>query len=539
MTVIGTNVSALRAANASSSASMSLATTMERLSTGKRINSAKDDAAGLAIASRMTSAVKSMAVAIRNANDGISMAQTAEGALGEVTNMLQRMKELATQSANGTLGTSERAALQAESDQLTSQINDIARTTNFNGLSLLDGSLASLNLQTGIKSGDTVAIGLAAVSSDKLGLSTGGGTVVSGRVAGGVNLTSALTVNGVTAIASGAQVADAKALAVAINAVSDRTDVTATASNSYTTAALTGPFASGTINGIAVAAATDSADLVTKINADSAKFGVTATLNSDSSITLNNVSGDDIVTTGGAFGSQTQEGFVALNSKDGSKFIVAGGASGNLGLNAYSGVDYTGTAVTGAASTDLSAVKINGFAIGVVADAAGTPTATTTGAVIAAAINALTAKTGVVATSNAGVLTLASSNGGPVRLEGTTANVAKIGFLPQGGVAGMTSKLDISSQSAASNSMAKIDKALDSVSSTRGNLGAIQNRLEVTVNTLTETSSNLADSRSRIEDADFSAESTNLAKAQILSQASTAMLAQANQSQQSVLKLLQ
>jgi flagellin len=540
MTVIGTNVSALRAANASSSASMQLSTTMERLSTGKRINSAKDDAAGLAIASRMTSAVKSMAVAVRNANDGISMAQTAEGALGEVTNMLQRMKELATQSANGTLGTSERAALQAETDQLGAQINDIAKTTNFNGLNLLDGSLKSVNLQTGIKSGDTVAINLNAISADKLGLTAGGGTVVSGRVTGGGTLTTALTVNGVAATAaSGTAPADAKALAVAINAVSDRSGVTATASNTYTTGVLTGPFAAGTINSVAIGAATDAADLVSKINADSSKFGVTATLNDDNTVTLNNATGDDIATAGGAFGSQTQAGFVSLSSKDGSKFSVAGGAGGALGLNAYSGVGYTGTVVTAGATTDLTGVKINGIALPSVSDATGTPTATTTGDAIVTAINALTSKTGVVASNAAGVLTLASSNGGPVRIEGTDAMVAKIGFTQQGGTTGMSSKLDISSQSAASNAMAKIDKALDSVSATRGNLGAIQNRLEVTVNNLTTTSTNLAESRSRIEDADFSAESTNLAKAQILSQASTAMLAQANQSQQSVLKLLQ
>jgi len=535
MTVIGTNISSLRAANASTAAGKALATSMERLSTGKRINSAKDDAAGLAIASRMTSAVKSMAVAVRNANDGISMTQTAEGALGEVTNMLQRMKELATQSANGTLGASERDALQAETDQLTSQINDIAKTTNFNGLNLLDGSVKDLKLQTGINSGDTVSISMDGVSADKLGLTgASAGTVTTGRVSGGT-LTSDLVVNGVTVAATGSTaITDAKSLAETVNAKSSQTGVVATASNTTTSSAITGPSASFQINGKDVAASTDAADLAAKINADSDSYGVTATVNDDNTITLTNTTGEDIVTTAGPFGAATKEGSVSFSSKDGSKFTVSGGAGGGLALNDYNGVGYTGTAVTGTALSSAG-VKINGVEIADVASTTG-ETNDAFMAKVVTAINDQQTKSGVTASYDATTdkLTLSSNNGGGVEVEGAD----EIGFVDQGGTTG-TGKLDISSQASASNAMKVIDKALDQVSATRGNLGAVQNRLEVTVNNLTTTSTNLADARSRIEDADFSVESANLAKAQILSQASNAMLAQANQSQQSVLSLLQ
>ncbi|NJR79746.1 hypothetical protein HBH26_14250 [Sphingomonas sp. 36D10-4-7] len=545
MTVIGTNISALRSANASASASSSLSQAMERLSTGKRINSAKDDAAGLAIASRMTSQVKSMAVAIRNANDGISMTQTAEGALGEVTNMLQRMKELATQSANGTLGSSERKALQAETNQLLSQINDISKTTNFNGLNLLDGSVKNLKLQTGTNAGETVALSMDAISSDKLGLSNASGQT-SGRItADAAFAVGGITLNGISGFAGTGTVniASAEDLAKAINTNSDRTGVVATASNSVTTAKLTDPIAAGAIKigGKSVGAAASAEDLVSQINNND--FGVTATLNEDKSITLSNTTGKDIDLTNSATATvgtgqaTAMKGFITLNSKDGSNFTVGGTNLGDAGLNVSDGVSISGTAVTGAASTDLSGVSINGVALGTVTDG-GAADATSTGNAIRDAINALSEKTGVKASAAAGVLTLYSTNGGPVRLEGTTANVAKLGLNAQGGIAGMPQSLDISTQSSASSAMAKIDKALDSISATRGNLGAVQNRLEVTVNNLTTTTANLSEAKSRIEDADFSAESTALAKAQILSQASTAMLAQANQSQQGVLKLL-
>ncbi|WOE74763.1 flagellin [Alterisphingorhabdus coralli] len=170
MTVIGTNVSAMRAANASSRADMGLQQAIERLSTGQRINNASDDAAGLAIATRMTSEIRGLNMAMRNANDGISLAQTAEGGMNEVTNMLQRMRELAVQSANGTLSGGDRTNLQAEVTALIGQIGDVATRTDFNGVGLLDGSAASVTIQTGSAASETVAVSLGDMRAATLGV---------------------------------------------------------------------------------------------------------------------------------------------------------------------------------------------------------------------------------------------------------------------------------------------------------------------------------------------------------------------------------
>jgi len=534
MSVIGTNLSAMRAANASSRANSMLSTAMERLSTGKRINSAKDDAAGLAIASRMTAQVKSMSVAIRNANDGISMTQTAEGALGEVTNMLQRMKELATQSANGTLGTSERKALQGEVAQLTTQINDIAKNTNFNGLNLLDGSLKDMKLQTGSNAGNTVGLSLSSASSRSLSLDAA--QAVSGRVDGGT-VTNDFKINDKAVFSASTTVVDAKGLAKAIND-NKSLGVSASASNSFTYTVSPGTIANGTINGKAIAGAADAKSLVENINANSSTYGVTAKLESDGKVTLSNTTGEDIETSAGAFGTSDNSGFVSLSNNDGTALKITNTTAANLtslNMNVSDGASFSGAAVSATANTALTAgaLKINGVEIG---SATGGADAAGNAASYVAAIVAKSGETGVTATNTGGVITLTSINGGPVRLEGTGA--ATIGFKEQGGTGAEGAGVNISTQQNASQSLAVIDKALDSISASRGDLGAIQNRLEVTVNNLTTTTTNLSDARSRIEDADFSAESTALAKAQILSQASTAMLAQANQSQQSVLKLL-
>jgi flagellin len=172
MTVINTNVGALRAQNSSRIANNSLEMAMTRLSSGQRINSAKDDAAGLAIATRMGSNVRGFTQAIRNANDGISLAQTAEGALSETSNILVRMRELAVQSANGTNAASDRTALQTEVTALIAQIDDIATRTNFNGTSLLNSAATSINIQTGLASGQTVAIAIGDMQATALGVGT-------------------------------------------------------------------------------------------------------------------------------------------------------------------------------------------------------------------------------------------------------------------------------------------------------------------------------------------------------------------------------
>jgi len=188
MTVINTNIGALRAANASNSAGKMLGSAMERLSTGKRINSAKDDAAGLAIASSMTAQIRGMGQGIRNANDGISLAQTADGALNEVTNMLQRVRELATQSASGTYqDATDRTYMQKEVDQLTSQIDQVVTNTKFNGVALFDGSTATVKIQTGANAADTVDLNMTDLTT----------LAASGGAAGSYDVSTATTANAV------------------------------------------------------------------------------------------------------------------------------------------------------------------------------------------------------------------------------------------------------------------------------------------------------------------------------------------------------
>ncbi|MFN3819129.1 flagellin [Blastomonas sp.] len=170
MTVIGTNVAAMRASYASTKAEQSLSKAIDRLSTGKRINSASDDAAGNAIATRMTSQIRGLNQAVRNANDGISLAQTAEGGMNEIVNMLQRMRELSVQSASGTLQDSDRVNLQAEVGELLAQIDDVANRTDFNGVKLLEGTNTTVSIQTGSSSGETVDITLTSMLAADLGV---------------------------------------------------------------------------------------------------------------------------------------------------------------------------------------------------------------------------------------------------------------------------------------------------------------------------------------------------------------------------------
>lgn len=181
MNVINTNSSALRATNASVMAGKMLGTAMERLSTGRRINSGADDAAGLAIASSMTSQIRGMSQGIRNANDGISLAQTADGALNEVTNMLQRVRELAVQAGSDTYGATDRDNIQAEVDQLTAQIGQVVTNSEFNGVNLFDGSTATITVLAGANAADTVALTLDNLST---GLTAGAGTAGSFDVTG-------------------------------------------------------------------------------------------------------------------------------------------------------------------------------------------------------------------------------------------------------------------------------------------------------------------------------------------------------------------
>ncbi len=654
MTVINTNVGALRAQNGSRSASMTLSTAMERLSTGKRINSAKDDAAGMAIASRMNAEVRGMNVAIRNANDGISLAQTAEGALGEVSNMLQRMRELAVQSANGTNSSSDRAALQAELSQLIAEVDGVSKSTTFNGVQLLDGSSKNVSLQIGTRATDNLSFGISAADAKSLGLQgfAVDGQLTTGRV-GGVNTLAVddVLINGKAAFASVATAATATALATAINTNTAQTNVKATAYNTLTSAQPNATsFAAGalTINGSSIGASGSVEELVAHINRDAS--GVVASLNDNGTITLSNDTGADIVIAGSSptsagFTAATYTGFVAINSVDGSDIKVQAknaangfvGGAGTLadvkafGLNeSGDGKVFSGSAVSTAALSATDDLKINGVLVGksdaasaaskaaainkvseqtgvlasakttvkVAVDFATAPGATDTiingvtvdlsaatklsdvvtainaaapGSVVAtaddqgnliltasdgsdikvqdAAGNMFTSATSLEGEAGSGSLaagltmggrvTLSSTSGADIRVEGSSASLTKAGLALQGGSSDLLGgAMSITTVAGARGALEQIDKAINKISAQRGALGAVQNRLETRVNVLTSSSTNITEAQSRIEDADFSVETTKLAKAQILSQAATAMLAQANQSQQGVLSLL-
>jgi flagellin len=482
---INTNISSLTAQRSASKVQEQLSTAMARLSSGLRINSAKDDAAGLAITERFTTQIRGLNQAARNANDGISLAQTAEGALGNASENLQRIRELAVQSANATNSTSDRAALQAEAAQLIAEIQRVGDQTEFNGIKLLDGSFTTQTFQVGANSGQTISIdGITDARATGLGSHTMSlaGTVTGVTKAAAADLTGGNTVaveadltlttaNGGTTAAFGyAANDDAAAIAAAINANASSIGITATASNSAT---LGGLVSAGTVtmtlNGTAISAAitnpTDMTELMAAINGASGSTGVTATFTSSSNkneLTLTTTDGRDI-------------SILDFNNSGATKTV-----------------DFSGVTLTGGAATDSSI------------------------------------KTGTV---------LMSSSKGQI----TTANAAADVF----GVAGVNTSafeavanLDISSAAGASAALDVIDAALDQVNSSRADLGAVQNRFSSTIQSLMTTSENLSASRSRIQDADFAAETAALSRAQVLQQAATAMVAQANQLPQQVLQLL-
>ncbi len=485
MSVINTNISALSAQSSLRRSAIDSSTSMERLSTGIRINSAKDDAAGLAISTRMTANIRGMAAAIRNSNDGISLTQTAEGSLSAIQNNLQRIRELAVQSANSGNSQSDRNSLNLEAQQMITEIDRVAANSAFNGSKLLDGSFKDKEFQVGAgnDSSDRITISIGSAKAATLG--TVGATSTSTASNALVNSTGALLAGDVAikgfaisaSVSDGISYADANASAIAksnaINASSALTGITAKAeANAKTSGTITGTVAvaSGTlsVNGIdigalsAVTTVTERTNqLVAAINAVSAQTGVTA-VNTSNAVVMAAADGRNITTQISA---------------------TTGGIAG---------FDTVTTA-----STALAGYKLY---------------------------------------SNTGDSTVAAT--------GTTASLLKLGLsasnsLSTTSISGQTvTSVDISSQGGAQRALNILDSAIDTITNSRANLGAYQNRFEAAISNLETSSTNLQASRSRILDTDYAKETTNLAKSQIVQQAATAMLAQANQSSQSVLALL-
>jgi flagellin len=424
MTVISSNLNALRSSASLALAERAQSTAATRLSTGLRINSAKDDAAGLAITQKMTSYVRGITIALRNANDGLSFAQTAEAGLQQTTQMVQRMRELAVQSANGAMSSDNRIALQAEFDQLLSEVDNVARTTVFNGINMLKSDQATV-LHTGSRAQEVTGLSIERSDTKSLGLRgfAPDGEIMSGRVGDPTGLQhNAILLNGkswttASAAASLSSTNAASRIASAINANVAEHNVIASAYNFVKGAAPTADtFAAGdlVINGDSVGAAANVGELVTNINRDVA--GVMATLNPDGTISLTNNTGKQIeigagnAAKAGFVAGQTYQGFVNLKSLalEDIKITPANVANGletnigfvadlqKIGFNGSAGSQQLrGSAVTATAMDAADQLLINGIAIGAPAGA--------TASQKAAAINAVADKTGVVSKSTTAV----------------------------------------------------------------------------------------------------------------------------------------
>jgi flagellin len=483
--VINTNISSLNSQRNLSSSQASLATSIQRLSSGLRINSAKDDAAGLAISDRMTSQINGMTQATRNANDGVSLSQTAEGALSSSGDILQRIRQLAVQSSNATNSSSDRQALQTEVGQLNSELNRIATTTTFNGQSLLDGTMGTANFQVGADANQLISASGANFTTSSYGnneIKAGSAVVAAATaVTGGATAISGSLGKATYTSAAGDS---AKSIAAGINGISSQTGVTATASTDVTLTPAAGKsfsldLSSDNATAVTVSFSTgagtsadDFASGISAINAQSAKTGVTASYDStNKGIKLSNATGNDITVKNN---NAAADGAVGMSSfkADGTAnaaFSVTGGNSGVA--NGRVSLD---------SEKSFSVVDASGLDLG----AAGSTTAS-----------------------------------GASKLQAVA-------------------DLDITTFDGAQKAIKIADAAISAVDGQRAQYGALQSRFSSAISNLATSTENLSASKSRITDTDFASETANLTRGQILQQAGTAMLAQANSLPNGVLSLL-
>ena len=533
---INTNIQSLNAQRNLGTSQSSLATSMQRLSSGLRINSAKDDAAGMAIAERMSAQVRGLNQAQRNANDGVSLAQTAEGALGTIGGNLQRIRELAVQSRNATNSTEDRKALNAEVQLLKQEIQRVAETTDFNGTKLLNGSFVQQAFQGGADQGQTIDIAqIANANIDQLG-----------------SWTSAVTNAKVTGVApvGAAAIPGAPAVATVSAGASTFTTATATVAGKQFDFKIDGTSVFSKTSGssgadLTVTAAEVQTALDTFVANSNGAYTVAGTV-AAGNLVVTKADGTDINIESTSDFDTAAGGFAATFAKvhTGGTPAVPAAAAG--GFAAISGTEF-----------QIQGIKADGTQGNLVNIEVGT--ATSAGDRVTAMVNAINAKTqetGVTASSVNGKLSLESKYGD---FEVKTSMAAPADFTKASGLsAGKASAstaagdvafakgsaktgfadLDISDVTGADNAILAMDSALKSINSARADLGAIQNRFESVVSNLSVNSENLSASKSRITDADFAAETANLSRSQILQQAGTAMVAQANQLPQGVLSLL-
>ena len=588
---INTNVASLNAQLNLSLSQSAVAVSLQRLSSGLRINSARDDAAGLAIVTRMTSQINGLSQAARNANDGISLLQTASGAMGTISDNLQRMRSLAVQAANGSNSASDRQSINNEIQQLSAEIQRVALSTNFNGIKLLDGSFNAQSFQAGANQGDVIHI--SSITSMQISELGSTGTAFLSTVKGGATTaaisTGDLTLNGVPVggskpgVAPGQDASSAFSIAAAINAVSGSSNVTATAKPTVLTgsAPTAGTIADFSINGVDVGAvgagsdaATQGANLAAAIQGVSGQTGVTASADAvTGAVTMTAADGRniDIGLSGTVINAATaaankaaflnQTGLTASEVGTQASAAVAAqntiNLSGNGGIVNINGVPFTvsqGNTTTQAA-TLAAAIALVPALNTITTQDNGNGTVTFTDVTPGVSSTTITSSVGSVTpnvTGTAAVAANAASNTGTVTLSSSSVNGLTIGGTnpaSTGLSAGMTpstavativgiNTLNVLTAVSAQNAITSLDSALDMVSAARGSLGAYQNRFASVVSNIQTSVRNLAASRSRIQDTDFAAETGSMTRARIIQQAGIAMLAQANASPQVVIALL-
>ena len=503
MISVNTNVSSLNAQRNLSQSGSDLATSMERLSSGMRINSAKDDAAGLQISNRLTSQIDGLSVAQSNANNGISMAQTAEGAMDESTSILQRMRELALQSANGSNSTEDREALQKEVAALQVEMTRIADTTSFGGQQLLDGGFGSKSFQVGSNANETINVSLSSVAADKVGSNQ-------------INLRGATAGLGQT----GAATTSANGVAAGNYVISGREKAT-----------------------VAITAGATAEEISDSINSYSSSTGVTAQARTAAEISIDTVTDEDEtisfdlngsgiddaddVPTISFVGTGTKEGdqkamAEAINAKTDDHGVTATVENGKLIVSNNTGEDINVTNFAESNTTTSAAMTVRSMTYDATsADSAETGTALSTTASAAGVIVG-----GTVQLNSAEVFT---GTGAVTFAADTNATVSTLENVED---------VDITTQQGSQNALAVIDNAIASIDSQRASLGAVQNRFDHTISNLSNISENVSASRSRIQDTDFATETAQMTKNQILQQAGTSILSQANQLPQTALSLL-
>ena len=507
---VNTNVMSLNAQRNLSTSQSDLSEALQRLSSGLRINSAKDDAAGLAIASRMTTQINGLNVAQRNANDGISLAQTTEGALQEVTNNLQRIRELSVQSANSTNSASDRQALDQEVQQRLAEIERIAVQTSFNGQRVLDGTFGTATFQVGANVGETIGVGL----------STSMRTVAIGRTAdyvGGSAYNSALAIGqqgtavDTSALASGdVTVAIGSGQAISVGSSVAGAAAGQSAASAYAKAQ--------SLNAAGISGLTAAANSTVQFNLAATAVAATVT---DYDLSINGIAiyTNYNAVTGGAITADTLVGAINANSSTTGVTASYDSANTRITLSAADGRDI--------ALSQGNAVTAN-QGLGVIEGTNNTANVTT--GTMAAAAGATTTKSYVGSIRLTAADTITVGGGTPARI-GATAGSLAVGN-------SALNSASVTTVSNANTTITRVDAALTSVSTLRSTLGAIQGRFESVVTSLQTASEGLQASRSRIQDADFAAETAKLTRAQILQQAGTAILAQANAIPQNVLQLL-